>query len=177
MHSYPSATFVKTHQLMFTPNQKESFEWSLATKWPKYQTVFDKLVFSPLGVYLLKVGQPVDQRAISLPTTCSSARVEKMRFSKGKLCLNEAWLYVGNAHRFHELCQHWLVVTNGGQFFRRLALFINVDTTNDFLPCFHLSNRASSSTYERWSFQPSPNFLGLIPSFRLLPPFVFSQLK
>ena len=109
---------------------------------------------------------------------CVREEKEKMRFSNEKIVSEWSMVFrwLGNAHRFHELCVPTLThVTNGGQFFRRLALFINVDTTNDFPPylnylCFHLSNR--SSTNERWSFQPSPNFCAAFWCF-FTSPFVF----
>ena len=95
-----------------------------------------------------------------------------------KLCLNEAWFFVcflvGNAHRFHELVPTLTHVTNGRQFFRRLALFINVDTTNDFPPYYILPQLPSIFQIDHQPMKDDPPFnhhqifLGLL----LSPPFV-----
>ena len=65
-------------------------------------------------------------------------------------------------------------VTNGRQFFRRLALFINVDTTNDFPPYYILPQLPSIFQIDHQPMKDDPPFnhhqifLGLL----LSPPFV-----
>ena len=66
-------------------------------------------------------------------------------------------------------------VTNGRQFFRRLALFINVDTTNDFPPYYILPQLPSIFQIDHQPMKDDPPFnhhqifLGL----PLSPPFCF----
>lgn len=108
---------------------------------------------------------------------CGVGRKRENEIQQRENCvwMKHGFSLVGKCSSFSWTVPTLTHVTNGGQFFRRLALFINVDTTNDFPPylnylSFHLSNR--SSTNERWSFQPSPNFSGLSDASSP-PPFVF----